>query len=102
MKEKMKCVRCGGWAKETTLTIDGFRMRAWKCSKCGEEYLHPRDAERALILNKYKAGKKVKVGTLGESTIVRIPKELAQALGLTKGREIEIKSKDAKSIELVI
>ncbi|MCS4542379.1 MAG: AbrB/MazE/SpoVT family DNA-binding domain-containing protein [Euryarchaeota archaeon] len=101
-KEKMKCVKCGGWAGETTLVIDGFRMRAWKCKKCGEEYLHPEDAEKALILNKYKRGMKVKVGTLGESTIVRIPKELAHALGLEKGKEVEIKSKDAKHIEVVI
>ncbi len=101
-KEKMKCVKCGGWAEETTLTVDGFRMRAWKCGACGEEYLHPEDAERALVLNKYKKGIKVKVGTLGESTIVRIPKELASALGLRKGKEVEIKSKDAKHIEVVV
>ena len=30
------------------------------------------------------------------------PKELAQAIGLTKGAEIEIRSKDAKHIELTI
>ncbi len=39
---------------------------------------------------------------LGDSMIVRIPKELAHALGLTKGKEVEIKSKDAKHIEVVI
>jgi Antidote-toxin recognition MazE, bacterial antitoxin len=102
MNEKMKCIKCDGFAKETTLVVDGFKMRAWKCDKCEEEYLHPEDAQRALILNKYKKGKKIKVGMLGESTIVRIPKELAQALGLTKGAAIKIKSKDAKHIELVI
>lgn len=101
-KEKMKCIKCGGWAEEITLVVDGFRMRAWKCNKCGEEYLHPEDAEKALILSKYKKGIKVKVGALGESTIVRIPKELAHVLGLTKGKEVEIKSKDAKRIEVVI
>jgi len=102
MKEKMKCVSCGGWAEETTVTVDGFEMRAWRCEKCGEEYLHPEDAEKALVLNKYKKGKKVKVGTLGESTIVRIPKELVEALGLEKGRIIEIRARDARHIELEI
>jgi hypothetical protein len=102
MKEKMKCVKCDDWAEETTVVVDGFKMRAWRCSECREEYLHPEDAEKALILNKYKKGKKVKIGKLGESTIVRIPKELAQALGFTKGTEVKIKSKDAKHIELVL
>lgn len=101
-KEKMKCVKCDEWAEETEIVVDGFKMRAWKCSECGEEYLHSEDAEKALILNKYKKGIKVRVGTLGESMIVRIPKELAHALGMTKGKEVEIKSKDAKHIEVVI
>lgn len=101
-KEKMKCVNCDEWAEETSIVIDGFKMRAWKCDKCGEEYLDSEDAEKALIINKFKRGTKVKVGTLGESIIVRIPKELAQAVGLTKGAEVEIKSKDAKHIELTL
>ena len=50
-KIKITCP-CGGKTKKITTTWKKIPVRAWKCVKCGEEILHPLDAENAMIMAK--------------------------------------------------
>lgn len=86
----MKC-SCGKIAKHTYTNIEGYRVKAWKCKTCGEEYLDSADAEFLLLLKKMK--KKpltAKVGVLGGSYIIRIPKEIVEFMGIERGEEAKI------------
>lgn len=78
--------------QKKTFNMGGFKIRGWRCPKCGEEAFHGEDAEIYLLYKKMqKKPAKAKVGVLGKSTILRIKKEIAEALGLEKGAEISIK-----------
>jgi|SRR3989344_1226520 len=89
-KEGIKCV-CGKVAKpEKNLSFNRFKIDGWKC-KCGEIYYNPEQTERILILNKLKKAKiKVKLGQNKNNLILRIPKAIENAIGLKKGKEIEL------------
>ena len=88
--DSLKCYRCGQWARPAKLRIDGHEIRGWKCD-CGEEYLHPDDAERLLLMNKAKREKmQTKVSKIGNSYSVRIPKAIVDALKL-KGKVLSIR-----------
>jgi len=81
----MKCVVCGRTALPTKLRFQGTEIDGWKC-KCGEEYFEPEMAERILLLNKIRKQKvQVKVGQVRSNMILRIPKAMADALGIKKG-----------------
>jgi hypothetical protein len=98
-KDKIRC-DCGEWAKPHKFHIEGFIVRGWKCPKCEEEYFSG-DIEKVLLLNKLKKHPlAVKVGKLGESKIIRIPKEIGIAVGLKVGKEVLIYPEDQKSIKI--
>lgn len=85
-----KCAKCSKIMKKTEVSLSGFRVRAWRCS-CGEELLHPADAERVFLFNKLKDKKlKVSVGVSNRTFIIRIPKEVAETYKLQKGEKLEI------------
>ena len=96
------CTKFGHQMKRKTLTMEGTNVRVWECAKCDEVILHPEDAQRMLVLNKLKNGLSVKIGELGNSLVVRIPKELAVMYKMTKGGEIRLKAHDNKIIEMVL
>ncbi|MFH0714481.1 MAG: AbrB/MazE/SpoVT family DNA-binding domain-containing protein [Candidatus Diapherotrites archaeon] len=97
----LKCGKCGAIAKEARLRFQGFDVKGWKCAKCGEEYFHPEEAEKILLLNKLRKSEfKVKVGQIKSNLIVRIPKEAQKALGLEKGEELVLKVCAGKKMEL--
>ena len=48
-KKGMKC-QCGKSTDETHLNIDGFKIKAWKCESCGEEYLDSAEAQFLLMM----------------------------------------------------
>ena len=50
-KTGMKCL-CGKTAKENHVNIDGFKIKAWKCGSCGEEYLDGAEAQFLLMMKK--------------------------------------------------
>ena len=89
-KKIMECA-CGGIAGEFITEFKGFKIRGWKCNKCAEEFLDPREIEPILKINKLlKEHKlKAKVGVVGNSITLRIPKPLATAYKLKKGEEVE-------------
>lgn len=97
-----KCLKCNDLMKKKNLVIEGTTLRAWECSKCKDTVLHPKDAQRMFLLNKLKRGLPVKIGELGKSLIVRIPKEIAKIYRLTKGEQITVKAESDTKIELDI
>jgi len=87
--DSLKCHRCGKWARPAKLRFEGYEVRGWRCA-CGEEYFHPDDAERLLLMNKARREKmQTKVSKVGNSYSVRIPKAIVDALKL-KGKVLTI------------
>ena len=78
----------------------GVEVRGWECEKCGESDIHGKDAQKVLVLNKLKKGIPVKVGELGESLIIRFPKELAEYYNIEKGESLVLKAETDKKIEI--
>ena len=84
------CVKCNKAMEKAEVSLSGFKVRAWRCS-CGEELLHPEDAENVFLFNKLKDKKlKASVGISNRSFIIRIPKEVAETYKLQKGEKLEI------------
>ncbi|MBI4162803.1 MAG: AbrB/MazE/SpoVT family DNA-binding domain-containing protein [Candidatus Aenigmarchaeota archaeon] len=95
-----RCTNCNSIMKKDNMSIEGMEIRAWKCSKCDEIVLHPEDAQKMLVFNKIKKGISVKVGMLGESLVIRFPKEVADFYNIKKGGEVVIKADSKKKLEL--
>lgn len=89
-KKTMGCA-CGGLAKEFKTDFHGFMVRGWKCKKRKEEYLDPRDVEPILKLNKLAKEHKLKskIGIVGNSFTLRLPRVIVSAYDMFKGEEIE-------------
>jgi len=71
--------------------FQGFKVNAWKCTKCYDIIYDEADIQPILKYNKLKSTKKVasKIGVLGNSKILRIPKSIEQIYNITKGKKIE-------------
>jgi len=100
---EMEC-SCGGKATKTRLELDGFSVSGWKCSKCGEVYLDPRDVNPILKLKKLASEQMLssKVGKVGNSLVLRIPKELADLYGIKKGRILKLVPENKNEIKVVV
>ena len=89
-RKRLKCYKCGNLMKASTTKLCDFTVRSWRCHKCGEEVLHPEDAQKALFINKMKKrGVKLKVGMLNKAPYIRFPKAFLDLL--QKGDQVEIK-----------
>ncbi|MBI2584061.1 MAG: AbrB/MazE/SpoVT family DNA-binding domain-containing protein [Candidatus Aenigmarchaeota archaeon] len=91
---------CGEKMHKKKFVLEGIEVRGWECRKCGEADLHGADAQKVLVLNKLKKGIPVKVGELGESLIIRFPKELAEYYKIEKGESLILKAENDKKIEI--
>lgn len=71
--------------------FQGFKVNAWQCGRCKDIVYDEADIQPILKYNKLKSSKKVasKVGVLGKSKILRIPKSIEQIYKITKGKKIE-------------
>ncbi|MFQ6128819.1 MAG: AbrB/MazE/SpoVT family DNA-binding domain-containing protein [Thermoplasmata archaeon] len=99
-KEGMVCVTCGKTAKKAKLRFQGTEIGGWRCS-CGEEYFDPEQAQRILLLNKLLAKEyKIKLGQIRSNLIIRIPTELAEALGLHKGEKVLLRLEGLKKLHI--
>lgn len=94
------CIHCQSEMAITSITIGDIEARAWKCVKCGEEIIHPEDAQLALIQSKLKKGIKVKVGLLNKAPYVRFPKEFGSLVH--KGDEVSIFLEGPDEIKLKV
>lgn len=97
-----RCTKCNSLMKKKNLTVEGVNVRGWECLKCKDTVLHPEDAQKMLSISKLKRGLSVKIGELGKSLVVRIPKEVAQLYKLSKGEQITMKAESDKRIQLEI
>jgi len=94
-KKGMKCI-CGAIARyRKNLKFNQYSIDGWVCPKCKEIYYNPEQAERILLLNKLKHKKlATKLGQVRSNLIIRIPKDIKDALGFEKGQEVTIKIRD--------
>ena len=96
----MECVSCGKIAKKAKLRFQGTKIDGWKCS-CGEDYFDPVQAQRILLLNKILTKEyKIKLGQIRSNLIIRIPTELAEALGLQKGENVLLKAEGSNILHI--
>jgi ribosomal protein L37AE/L43A len=99
-KGKPICIKCKKVMKQTKIRLGETKVRAWRCSKCGEELIHPLDAEEALLLAKLKKGVKLKVGVLNKAPYIRFPKEFSKLL--RKGEIISVAAKAPNQLSVKI
>ena len=95
-----KCTKCDIVMKKKEIIIEGIKVRGWECPKCNETVLHQEDAQKMFIFNKLKKGLKVRVGSLGQSLIIRFPKEAAEFYDITKGRSKTLKAENFNKLEI--
>lgn len=87
----MKCWECKLIMKKVEETFHGFSVEGWKCPKCQEIVFDEAVIQPILQYNKLqqsKQGLTVKVGVLGKSKILRIPKVAEQIYSITKGEKV--------------
>ena len=70
----------------------GFEINAWKCPKCSEIIYDEKDIQPILKYNQLKQ-RTIKVGELGNSKILRLPKVAEQIFGITKGTVVSFELK---------
>ena len=88
-----KCPECGkNMKKEKREISPGIYAQVEVCSKCNDEWLDEDEYEKLRALFKRKAFK------VGGSLAVRIPKEIADILGIHDGEDLSIKSKGEQII----
>jgi len=91
MKNKgLKCI-CGAIAEyKKDLKFNGHILDGWECPKCKEAYYNPEKAQRILLLNKLrKKTLRLKLNKVRSNKIMRIPKEIDEALGF--GNEVLVR-----------
>ena len=96
------CTKCDAVMRKRVMTVEGVKVRTWECPKCKDTVLHPEDAQRMLMLNKLRKGLTVKIGELGSSLVVRIPKEIVKHYNLAKGGQVTVKAEGDNKIELEV
>ncbi|MBI2142775.1 hypothetical protein HYU20_00320 [Candidatus Woesearchaeota archaeon] len=76
---------------ETQTVWKGIKVRAWKCGKCGEELIHPLDAQRALEIERARKNKEltVKLRRVGKSAVITVPQVLKEIYHIKEGRKVE-------------
>ncbi|MBS3114071.1 hypothetical protein J4448_03140 [Candidatus Woesearchaeota archaeon] len=101
--KSLKCWKCNMDMNRIMDNFQGFKVNAWQCPKCKDIVYDEADIQPILKYNKLKTAKKVasKVGVLGKSKILRIPKSIEQIYRITKGKRIEFEL-EPESIKLKI
>jgi Zn-finger nucleic acid-binding protein len=88
-----KCPECSKNMKIEKREISpGIYAKVEVCSKCNDEWLDEEEYEKLRALFKRKAFK------IGGSLAIRIPKEIADILGIHDGEDLSIKTKGEQII----
>jgi Zn-finger nucleic acid-binding protein len=88
-----RCPDCGKSLKiERREVSAGVYAQFEVCPNCADEWIDEKEYEKLRILFKRKAFK------IGGSLAVRIPKEIADSIGLTDGDELSIKTRGEQLI----
>ena len=101
--KRLNCWNCNIFMKRIKDNFQGFKVNAWQCQKCKDIVYDEADIQPILKYNKLRSSKKVtsKVGVLGKSKILRIPKSIEQIYNITKGKKIEFEI-ESEAIKLKI
>jgi Zn-finger nucleic acid-binding protein len=92
-EEMIKCPECGKSLRSERREVSaGVYAHFEVCPDCADEWLDEQEYEKLRALFKRKAFK------IGGSLAVRIPKEIADAIGITDGDELSIKTKGEQLI----
>ena len=86
-------------------TFDGYTFveRGWRCTKCGEEFIAEEEGRRTIAIAKRLGiwGEPLKLrrrlSRSGRGTVLRIPSDIEEALGL-RGNEEVLVSKAGRRI----
>lgn len=105
----MKCVMCNSGLREKLVEYEEYgtafgKYKAKVCINCGEVYFDSETVDKIQEKSK-KMGvfgiiKKAKVAQVGNSLAIRIPKEIALATGLKKGKEVLIAPSGKSNIKI--
>jgi len=83
----------------------GFKLGKFPvevCPKCGEKFFDEKTSEKinqkAKELGLWGLSRKTKVSEVGNSLAVRIPKKLAEFLGITSGTDVEVRPEGKKIV----
>ncbi|PIU21426.1 MAG: hypothetical protein COT15_02250 [Candidatus Diapherotrites archaeon CG08_land_8_20_14_0_20_34_12] len=86
---KINCV-CGKTAKQKDFNVQGFQVKGWQCPSC-KRIEYSDDINKVLVIRKLQKNPIIaKIGILGESKIVRLPKQLDEIMLIKKGELVEI------------
>lgn len=105
----MKCVFCNSETREKRVDYSemGVNLGSFKgevCTKCGEAFFDSETARKIQLKSKelglFGLAKKTKVAEIGHSVAIRIPKRLADFVGLKKGQEVLITPKEKKQLSI--
>ena len=107
----MKCIICSGETikknveyRESGVLLGTFSANI--CQKCGETYFNEKTAEKIQQKSKqmglFGLAKKAKVAEIGNSTAIRIPKEIAEFLKLKKGKEVVIFPESRNDLHITV
>lgn len=94
-----KCT-CDGSLSDTVIEKNSVKMRAQKCSKCGEIYIPGSEMLRYDIL-KGKSSLVRKVRKSGDSLVVTVPKQIVEKFSAHDGDVIAFESNE-KEIRLKV
>ena len=98
-KMMIKCI-CGGVLSHTTIEKNGVKMKAQKCSKCGEIYISGSEMLRYDII-KGKSSMVRKIRKSGDSLIVTVPKQIVEKFNVHDGDVVAFEPHE-KEIKLKI
>lgn len=95
----MECA-CGKIAQyKEHMKFNNYDIDGWECRSCGEVYYNPEKAEKILLINKLKKHKYyLKLSKVKSNLVLRIPKEISEALNLTKSQKVEFGLKNTNEI----
>lgn len=97
----LECYRCGVVTDPVMVIVKGYGVRGWRCPKCGEEMLHPQDAQLALRLAKEEKIE-ARVSQLGRQTIIRVPALIRDYYGLDKLEKVTLRPRSSKELVLEV
>ena len=107
----MKCVFCNSATEEKIVDYKEMgtnlgRFKANVCTKCGEVFFDSETAGKIQAKSKelglFGLARKSKVAEIGNSIAVRIPKRLAEFVGLKKGQEVLITPNEKNKLSIEI
>ena len=98
------CKSCNKITVKGHVIRDGFKIRTWKCAKCGKVWYHPLDSNEYLKFNKLKQKQfKVKLRKVGNSFSATIPQEIIEFEGIKKeGAILNIQLESANKVAIKI